>query len=156
MQKNAGQSGVASAQYCCRSAAREEINDREKHDRRERADNKHIAHILPGDGGARLGRAFNDVVVFHPRHMDRSLDGNAPSFRKQRRGTRRCSARLERLKGANMERAQSLTEQRHAVKEYFPIATSMAAMPSSFIIAVTCRPSFLVPCAHRGHREMSC
>jgi hypothetical protein len=33
---------------------------------------------------------------------------------------RRCSARLERLKGANVERAQFLPEQRHAVKEYFP------------------------------------
>jgi hypothetical protein len=50
------------------------------------------------------------------------MDGDAPSFRKQRRSTRRCSAGRRTSEDANVERARSLSEQRHAVKEYFPIA----------------------------------
>jgi hypothetical protein len=50
-------------------AAGKEIHDREQHDYRKRADNEHVAHIVPGDGGTRFGRAFNDPVFFYARHM---------------------------------------------------------------------------------------
>jgi hypothetical protein len=53
----------------CRSAAGEEINNYKKYDHRERADHENVTHIVPGDADARFGRAFNDVIVFHPRHL---------------------------------------------------------------------------------------
>src|SRR4249920_3981514 len=69
IKKAPDKSGASSAQYCCRSAAGEEIDDYEKYDHRERADHEHVAHIMPGDGSPRFGRAFNDAVVFHPRSL---------------------------------------------------------------------------------------
>jgi hypothetical protein len=56
------------AQLCCRSTACEEISDREKHYHREGADHEDVTHVMPGNGTPRFGGAFNDAVVFHPRH----------------------------------------------------------------------------------------
>ena len=49
----------------------------------------------------------------------------------------------ERLKGANVERAQSLPEQRHAVKEFFPIGWKHVARYycgylTSFVLGIVC------------------
>src|SRR4249919_1104633 len=100
IKKAPDKSGASSAQYCCRSAAGEEIDDYEKYDHRERADHEHVAHIMPGDGSPRFGRAFNDAVVFHPRHM------LAPWTATCRRSGNNAEARGDVPPGAGRLRAQ--------------------------------------------------
>jgi hypothetical protein len=40
----------------------------EKNDDRERAEQKHVTHVVTRDARARFGRAFNDPIVLPARH----------------------------------------------------------------------------------------
>src|SRR6476661_10648702 len=103
-----------------RSQPRCDVSRGEEHDRRQRADEQHVPHIVPGHSCARLVRALHNTIVFAVRHFAslRRLR-NASRSGKQRRPPAAVPPLATSCPDANVECAQTLPEQRHAVKTIF-------------------------------------
>jgi hypothetical protein len=110
--KSAGKNPGANFKFRVLRSTGREIGHRKKHDHRERSDQRHITHVMAGDSCTRLISTPYDRVIRHSLVLRRRQI-------RHRRTTQATDGRSAAASGANVKHAQSLPDQRHAVKTIF-------------------------------------